>query len=259
MPEAVNVYVRDMAVQPAATEAEEAARPAGERAFTVVSAVDGSEEPLTYTRLQHDPGLHGDRALGDQRRRRRGGVRDDRRVQSRALPARKKKKNKKGKPPSRTRRRCRSRCATCAQHETVLVSRCYVRCEEAAEPAVGRWKAARPMARSIPVSRRSSNRLPRMANTAEQLRPGASLSADGSTVAWMGEDIGQQAALLPEETRPPALHRAAVAADRARLGNVTERVTGGSDPADPACVASGEGSLPAKPVAVRSLPGAVRR
>ena len=37
--EPVNVYVRDMAVQPAATKAEEAARPAGERAFTVVSAV----------------------------------------------------------------------------------------------------------------------------------------------------------------------------------------------------------------------------
>ena len=36
----------------------------------------------------------------------------------------------------------------------------------------------------------------------------------------MGEDIEQQAALLPEEEQAGRLHRAAVAADRARLGNV---------------------------------------
>ncbi|HYM56018.1 MAG TPA: hypothetical protein VES97_11685, partial [Solirubrobacteraceae bacterium] len=32
---------------------------------------------------------------------------------------------------------------------------------------------------------------------------GASISADGSTVAWMGQDIGEQAQLLPDESLPP--------------------------------------------------------
>ena len=66
MPEAVNVYVRDMDRQPAASESEEAARPAGEWAFTVVSAVNGSEEPLTYAGQSTRHGLGGDRALGDR-------------------------------------------------------------------------------------------------------------------------------------------------------------------------------------------------
>ena len=57
MPEAVNVYVRDMDRQPAGSESEEAARPAGERAFTVVSAVNGSEEPLTYAGAIDEHGL----------------------------------------------------------------------------------------------------------------------------------------------------------------------------------------------------------
>src|SRR6202035_3517418 len=33
--------------------------------------------------------------------------------------------------------------------------------------------------------------------------PGASISADGSTVAWMGANIGQQAALLAGKARKP--------------------------------------------------------
>lgn len=71
---------------------------------------------------------------------------------------------------------------------------------------------------------------------------GASLSADGTTVAWMGQQISEQAPVLsgsdlaskPEYTEP--LWR--------RIGDgeeaPTRRVTGGTDPASPACQASGE-------------------
>ncbi len=71
---------------------------------------------------------------------------------------------------------------------------------------------------------------------------GASLSADGSTVAWLGQQIGEQAPVMaagdladePEYTEP--LWR--------RIGEgeaaPTRRVTGGSDPTSPPCEASGE-------------------
>jgi WD40 repeat protein len=68
---------------------------------------------------------------------------------------------------------------------------------------------------------------------------GASLSADGSTVAWMGQDIGAQAPTLPAESLPahytePLWRRIA---DGPEVP--TRRITGGSDPAAPGCVASG--------------------
>lgn len=73
---------------------------------------------------------------------------------------------------------------------------------------------------------------------------GASISADGSTVAWMGQDISQQAPVLSAETLSPLyaepLWRRIADGPRAP----TRRVTGGSDPASPACVASGETALP---------------
>ena len=73
---------------------------------------------------------------------------------------------------------------------------------------------------------------------------GASLSADGSTVAWMGDDIGQQVALLPAETRPasytePLWRRIAPGSE-----TPTRPITGGPDLANPACQASGETVLP---------------
>jgi WD40-like Beta Propeller Repeat len=74
----------------------------------------------------------------------------------------------------------------------------------------------------------------------------ASISADGSTVAWLGQDIGEQAqtlsaeALAPKYTEP--LWRRIANGEEAP----TRRVTGGSDPANPACVSSGETALPEK-------------
>jgi len=70
---------------------------------------------------------------------------------------------------------------------------------------------------------------------------GASISADGSTVAWMAQEIEQQAPVLreeanlnPEYTEP--LWRK-IGPDGAEP---TRRITGGGDPANPDCAASGE-------------------
>jgi hypothetical protein len=66
---------------------------------------------------------------------------------------------------------------------------------------------------------------------------GASISADGSTVAWMGMQIGRQAPLLSGEVVAPyysePLWRRVVDGPFAP----TRRITGGSDPANPACAA----------------------
>ena len=72
---------------------------------------------------------------------------------------------------------------------------------------------------------------------------GASISADGSTVVWMGDRIEAQAPVLAQEpgqgpARDEPLWR--------RIGDPqtpTRRVTGGADPASPACVASAGTSL----------------
>ncbi|HUN78815.1 MAG TPA: hypothetical protein VMU32_07850 [Solirubrobacteraceae bacterium] len=74
--------------------------------------------------------------------------------------------------------------------------------------------------------------------------PGAAISADGSTVAWMGEDIAQQAPMLPGETPAPLYTEPLWRRIAPGSETSTERVTGGSDPANPACVASGEQRLP---------------
>ncbi len=73
---------------------------------------------------------------------------------------------------------------------------------------------------------------------------GASISADGSTVAWMGIDVGKQARMLPGESQRVAyvepLWRRIADGQAAPI----RRITGGSDPSDPSCVASGEAALP---------------
>jgi WD40-like Beta Propeller Repeat len=70
---------------------------------------------------------------------------------------------------------------------------------------------------------------------------GASLSADGSTVAWLGEDIERQAPVLAHE---PHIKPAYTEPLWRRISEgpqaLTRRVTGGGDPASPACVANGE-------------------
>lgn len=69
---------------------------------------------------------------------------------------------------------------------------------------------------------------------------GGSISADGSTVAWMGQEIAAQARTLPAEglgaeyTEP--LWRRIADGPQAPI----RRVTGGGDPESAACIASGE-------------------
>jgi len=79
---------------------------------------------------------------------------------------------------------------------------------------------------------------------------GASISADGSTVAWLGQQIAEQAPTLRSPLEPAAtpgytepLWR------RIHEGPMvpTRRVTGGSDPLSPACVASGQTELASPP------------
>lgn len=70
--------------------------------------------------------------------------------------------------------------------------------------------------------------------------PGASISADGSTVAWTGENIGRQARMLPGESPSPLYTEPLWRRIAPGSQTPTERVTGGSDPGNPACVASGE-------------------
>ena len=78
---------------------------------------------------------------------------------------------------------------------------------------------------------------------------GASISADGSTVAWMGVNVGGQARMLSGES--PRLAYAEPLWRRIADGPSASvrRITGGSDPANPSCVASGEAVLPGTPSA----------
>jgi hypothetical protein len=69
---------------------------------------------------------------------------------------------------------------------------------------------------------------------------GASISGDGSTVAWLGQDVGEQAQILPAESLSPRY--AEPLWRRIADGPLapTRRITGGSDPANPECAGSGE-------------------
>jgi hypothetical protein len=76
---------------------------------------------------------------------------------------------------------------------------------------------------------------------------GASISADGSTVAWLGVNVGEQARTLSGEGAAagyaePLWRRIADGPDAP-----SRQVSGGSDPENPACRDSGETSLPQSP------------
>jgi Tol biopolymer transport system component len=84
---------------------------------------------------------------------------------------------------------------------------------------------------------------------------GASISADGSTVSWMAVNVGQQATLLGGESRSPSYSEPLWRRIEPGSETAIERVTGGSDPSDPACVASGEQSLGNSPSAADPCDG----
>jgi len=77
---------------------------------------------------------------------------------------------------------------------------------------------------------------------------GASISADGSTVAWMGQEIAQQAPVLSSDLAAQANYSEPLWRRIDEGPRVpTRRVTGGSDPANPLCAASGETQLTQPP------------
>lgn len=78
---------------------------------------------------------------------------------------------------------------------------------------------------------------------------GASISSDGSTVAWMAQQLGRQVATLPGEAIPPEWAEPVWRRISDGEAAPTRRVTGGSDPEAPGCAASGEQQLPETPVA----------
>ncbi len=73
---------------------------------------------------------------------------------------------------------------------------------------------------------------------------GASIDAEGNTVAWLGVNVAEQTRVLPGEP----FHAAYAEPLWRRIGEgadtPTRHVTGGADPESPACVASGEQALP---------------
>jgi len=73
---------------------------------------------------------------------------------------------------------------------------------------------------------------------------GASISADGSTVSWMGQNIGEQVSTLSGEP----LNSNYSAPLWRRIGDgqdtPTRQVTGGADPSAPACLADPQTKLP---------------
>jgi hypothetical protein len=75
---------------------------------------------------------------------------------------------------------------------------------------------------------------------------GASISADGTTVAWMGQDVGEQARTLPDEALLPSYAEPLWRRIADGPGAPIRRVSGGGDPANPACAASGE-TVPLSP------------
>jgi WD40-like Beta Propeller Repeat len=230
--EAVNVYVRNMAASPSEAGA-----------FVVASAANGSAEPLEY----HGAGT----TLGASAAPRSAinAEGDEVAFVTTAVsnlvsyPKLEGEERAKGETPQPHTPPDQVAVRYLASARTVLVSRCYFDCGEsaaagAAEPVVGRGQ----LGAAYPGERLE---FPVVPETGEW--PGASISADGSTVAWMGEEIGEQAATLPAETLEPKYTEPLWRRIAPGSETPTERVTGGSDPDDPLCAASGETALPATP------------
>lgn len=240
--EAVNVYRRDMDNAPAETAAEEASRPAAERAFLAASVPSGSEEPLRYS----DPGEHGGSyAVGRTAMSANGEevafvtAAVSNLVRYPLLEAEEEARGEAPVPHTPAGQVAVHRFPSNAAGAgtTELVTRCRFHCGQgaagAAEPVVvgeGESKAvggAAVGAARFPVHGRDGS------------WPGASLSADGSTVAWIAQNVEQQAPTLADE-HLEAIYEEPLWRRLPAAANITRRVTGGSDPEAPGCAASGE-------------------
>ena len=213
-----NVYVRDMNVAPGEVGA-----------FTVASAANGSGAPLTYAEAGSELGSV---AAGGSAISADGNevAFVTTAVSNLAGP---------GTPALQVAVR------RIASRETILVSGEF---DRASGQSTGRpvWAGGRGAVYGDRT--RFPEQVPEYSRWIEARPPGAAISADGSTVAWMGVNVGLQARMLPAET-PLSEYTEPLWRRIAAPATPTERVTGGSDPTDPQCAASGEGSLPAHPSA----------
>jgi WD40-like Beta Propeller Repeat len=122
------------------------------------------------------------------------------------------------------------------------------------DPASGRPALEAGHAKPVQIEREGNTVLgaaytpgsggPPLFGTGTRTGVGASISADGSTIAWMAQDLGEQVQTLPAEALPAKyaepLWRRIGEGEQAP----TRRVTGGSDPTNPQCAANPEASLP---------------
>ncbi len=230
--EAVNVYVRNMDESPSE-----------EGAFAIVSAPNGSTEPLRYadagkTLGASAAGRSAISANGEEVAFVTTAVSD-----LVGYPALEEEERARGETPSPRTPALQVAVRYLDSNTTVLVSRCYFHCEEAAdegaaEPVVGRGA----LGAVYPGKRLEFPSIPESGEW-----PGASISADGSTVAWMGEDVGEQGPALAAEALEPLYTEPLWRRIAPGSETPTERVTGGSDPENPLCVTSGETVLQSPP------------
>ena len=193
-----------------------------------VGGANGSAQPLAYGARTRRPGRRRRRALGDQRRRQRGGVRHDRRLRSRLLSRSSNSKNcLPAKRPSPTPRLsgCRARPRK--------------RSDDACQPLPVRLRRSRRGGRRTGRDRPGSGRCLHRAGSSSRTSLPAGMAGsldqcgridrrlDGAGYPRAGADA--------ERRRSGAgLHRAAVAAHRARLGNGHRAGDGWRRPDQPA-------------------------
>ena len=222
---APDVYVRDMSNpdgRPCGTERDESSEPC---AFALVSAMDGSQMGLTYeygAEPSVEEARYGSVAAG------RSALSGDGRHVAFVTTAA---SNLSGVSTPFLQVALRD----LDTRRTELVSVRAGTDEAVPESAEGHFGAVFPGGRQRP-------RFPSISSL------GASISADASTVAWMGQQVELQAPVLASEPHmepryaEPLWRRVA-----AGPGAPTRRVTGGGDPVSPACVASGEGAATVPP------------
>ncbi|HEY4451191.1 MAG TPA: hypothetical protein VGN13_06310 [Solirubrobacteraceae bacterium] len=232
--EGPDVYVRDMEVrssQPCAAPAEgEPPRPCP---FTLASAVDGGEEALSYA-PSVEPAAYGSVASG-----RSALSADGRNVAFITTAVSDLLGPRPPQPPSTPAMQVAVR--NLDTRSTRLVS---VRA-----PASEESQPVSSLENSKPVGAVwSEGEVPPRFATIESYGrtppAGASISADGSTVAWLGVNVGEQAALLPGEAPVPKYAEPLWRRIADGPAAPTRRITGGSDPLSPACIASGEQAVP---------------
>jgi Tol biopolymer transport system component len=231
-----DVYVRDMSI-PASQPCE----PGSQCAYTLVSAVDGSSAALSYSPPQGQSAeslvFYGSQAAG-----RSAISADGRRVAFVTTAI----SNLAG--PGTPALQVAMRDLDTQQTELVSVRD---------DPATGQPLPGQPVSGvqgnetfgAVFAGGRGPSPIFKEPEPYEQPQPvfGASISADGTTVAWMGDDVAQQTRTLPAENLVASysepLWRRVADGSAAPI----RRITGGGDPANPACAESHESVLPSPP------------